>query len=169
MTDKSKSDSADNADNIVEFKSIQIWMRLVAIVFGVLVLTANLTDFKLTVISIFMISLGAFCLFLGMYKDLWVFNLSKKEAIRKIGLFLLPVQKTFSFSEIQTVNIYEFVRPLTKEKFSEIVLVFKNGKQIKLDYDKTEKIKDSVENAKILRHIFYEQNIKDLESKILNG
>lgn len=153
----------DNCDIIV-FESLPLWLRLFAFLFGILILIASITRFQLNAISGFMFLLGTFFFLISLYEDRWSFNMSSQELIRFFGFFLYPIKKEFSFSEVRSLNIYEFEQILTKAKFSEVILTFKNGKEIKLVYDKTNKIKDLICKASILQDFFYNRNSAEAEN-----
>ncbi|MEL3908098.1 MAG: hypothetical protein P1P64_03680 [Treponemataceae bacterium] len=145
-------------NTIIVFESLPLWMRFFAFFFGILILIANITQFKQNIISSFMILLGAFLFVISLLEDKWTFDMSSQELIRFFGFFLHPAKKRFSFNEVHSVRVYEFEQVITKTKFSEVTLSFKNGKKIKLAYDKTNKIKDLILKANILQDFFCKRN-----------
>lgn len=142
-------------DRTIVFPSLKWQLRLVAFAFGLFVLIVNFYDFKLNAISVVMITLGLFCLYLSIIEDYWIFNMTTEEATHVVGFVLLPKKKLLPFSEIKTVAVYYFVRPLTQAQYAEIVLEFKNGKETKLGYDKVTKLKEEIANAEVLHTHFY--------------
>ena len=80
---------------------------------------------------------------------------------------MIPFYTELDFEEVYAVVINEYERRLTKAQFSEIVVVLKNGKQVKLDYDKTDKIKDSIRDAGILQRYFSQIQAADIEHSLL--
>ena len=155
--------------NTISFESLPLFLRIIAFLFGTMVLIANITGFHLNIISIFMLVLGTFCFLLSIYEDAWSFNMTTSEATRTFGFILTPFKKKISFDDIKAVTVFEFQRPITKASFTEVTVVFKNGKQTKLAYDKTNKIKDAIGKAEVLQTYFFNRNMAKMENLILTG
>ena len=149
---------SEQIENIIEFKSLSLWTRMPALAFGILVLASNIMHFRFNLICLFMLLLGGFCVAVSALEDSWSFDLENEKATRRFGFWLLPFQKIFSFEDIRSINVYEYIRPITKARFSDIILVLKNNKELRLDYDKSSTIKENIEKAEALRSIFYQRN-----------
>lgn len=159
--------SKKNNESVITFLFLPAHLRLIAFLFGLLVIIVNVTDFKLSVLGLAILALGIFCFGLSLYDDTWNFDMGEKKVRRRRGFFLIPFYTEVDFEEVYAVVINEYERRLTKAQFSEIVVVLKNGKQVKLDYDKTDKIKDSIRDAGILQRYFSQIQAADIEHSLL--
>ncbi|PIE98849.1 MAG: hypothetical protein CR988_01350 [Treponema sp.] len=148
-------------DSTITFLPISIPLRVMALIFGAMLLIANLMAFKLSVISVILMSLGVFFVFLGLSDDTWIFNITTEKIHRKKGFLLFPKKTEYNFSEVASIDISEFNRNYKLGTFTEIMLKFKDGRKILIDYDKTKKLNDKIKSAKILQDIFAKQNEKE--------
>lgn len=144
--------------NIIQFKTFDLWLRIIAIIFSATILTVNAIAIKNGNHSILLIILGILFLISSLYEHSYIFHLDNKEIIQKTGLIFFLKKRRINFSAINNIDIETFKLPGRIGSYTEIIIYLKDGEKIMIEKEKTKKIKTQIEELKLVQEIIYKQN-----------
>ncbi|UTC66347.1 MULTISPECIES: hypothetical protein [unclassified Treponema] len=150
-------------DKIVKFFTLKLWIRISALIVGGAIFYLNISSMKDGQYSIIALIFGALFLAAALFENSWYFNITKKQAIQKAGIFFFPKTKIINFSEIHAIEIETFKRPARFGTFTEVKMILLDGKTIVIDNDKTKFLQRQLEELAEVQDAIRHQNDKKAE------
>ncbi len=147
-----------DTDNIVKFRFLKLWLRLLTLILGVAILASNLLGMPSGNYSFVALFFGIVFFIIGLIESSWDFNIDKKEVLYKSGLIFLNKKRRIKFSEINSISVDTFKQPARFSTFTEIHLLLKDGEKLTVERDKTKQLEDQISGMSVIQDIIHQDN-----------